>query len=194
MVNMSRIGKKPILIPENVEVKIDGQEITVKGPKGQLSYKIRPEIEVGVKQGKIIVLARKETESKAGASSLRGKKTKAFWGLTRALLANMVSGVVEGYQKKLEIQGVGYRAKLEGDTLVLMVGFSHLVKIEKPEGIEFSVEKNIITVSGIDKARVGEIAAKIRAVRPPEPYKGKGIRYLGEVVRRKEGKKAASTE
>jgi len=121
------------------------------------------------------------------------KQTNAFWGMTRALLFNMVYGVVSGYEKKLEIQGVGYRAAVDGKDLNLSMGFTHPVKIKAPEGINFLVEKNIVTVSGINKELVGHIASKIRKVRPPEPYKGKGIRYLGEVVRKKAGKKAATT-
>ncbi len=180
---MSRIGKKPILIPEGVEVKVSDNKVVVKGPKGELEQEIRPEIRVNIKEAKIFVLSQGES-----------KKVKALWGLTRALLANMVKGVTQGYEKKLEIQGVGYRAKLEGEDLILQVGFSHPVQIKQEEGIKFSVEKNIITVSGIDKAKVGEVAAKIRAVRPPEPYKGKGIRYVGEQVRRKVGKKVVTAE
>ncbi len=179
---MSRIGKKPIEIPKDAEVKIENRTIIVKGPKGELSYQYRPEISIELKDGKIIVFPQKKT-----------KKTSAFWGLTRALLANMIKGVVEGFEKKLEIRGIGYRAALEGEDLVLNLGFSHPVKIKKPEGIKFSVEKNIISVQGIDKQLVGQIAAKIRKLRPPEPYKGKGIRYLGEEVIKKEGKKAATT-
>ena len=179
---MSRIGKKPIEIPQGVEVKITGQQIMIKGPKGELSQGVRPEIKVEVKEGKIFVTSQIET-----------KKSKALWGLTRALLQNMTKGVVEGYEKKLEIEGVGYRANLEGQDLVLNVGFSHSVKIKAPEGIKFAVEKNIITVSGIDKGLVGQTAAKIRGVRPPEPYKGKGIKYVGEQIRRKVGKKAVTT-
>jgi len=179
---MSRIGKKPILILENVEVKIEGQKVMIKGPKGELLKEIRPEIKVEVKENKIFVEPKMES-----------KKTKAFWGLTRALLANMVMGVTKGYEKKLQIEGLGYRANLEGNNLVLFVGFSHPVKIEAPEGIKFSIEKNIITVSGFDKELVGQTAAKIRNVQPPEPYKGKGIRYVGEVIRRKVGKKAVTT-
>jgi large subunit ribosomal protein L6 len=178
---MSRIGKKPIEIPQDVEVKTEGQKIIVKGPKGELSQEIRPEIGVLIKEGKIFVSPKKET-----------KETKSFWGLTRALLANLIQGVTKGFEKKLEIRGIGYRASLEGENLDLKVGFSHPVKVEKPTGVDFSVEKNIIIVSGIDKQLVGEISAKIRRIRPPDPYKGKGIRYLGEVVRKKEGKKAAT--
>ncbi len=179
---MSRVGKKPISIPENVEVKVEGGRVTVKGSKGELSREIRPEIKVEVKDGEIIVSPQKET-----------KKTQAFWGLTRALIANMVKGVTEGFEKKLEIQGIGFKASLEGEDLVLNVGFSHSVKIKALEGINFSVEKNIITVSGIDIEKVSQTAAKIRKIKPPEPYKGKGIRYLGEQVRRKLGKKAVTT-
>ena len=201
---MSRIGKKPIEIPKDVEVKIEDDTVTVKGPKGELQKKIRPEIRVeinpvrdsenrekskkerisnGVKENEILVSPEKET-----------KKTNAFWGLTRTLVSNMVKGVTEGYEKKLEIQGVGYKANLEGEDLILRVGFSHPVKIDKVEGIEFSVEKSIVTVSGINKELVGQIAAKIRKIRPPEPYKGKGIRYVGEEVRRKAGKKVVAAE
>ncbi len=181
--NMSRIGKKPIEIPDNVEIKIDGNKISVKGPKGELQKDVRSEIKIEIKNDKIFVSPQKET-----------KRTRAFWGLFRTLIFNMVKGVTDGYEKKLEIHGVGYKANLEGENLVLLVGFSHPVKIDKVEGIKFLVEKSIITVSGIDKELVGQIAAKIRKVRPPEPYKGKGIRYLGEEVRRKAGKKVATTE
>ncbi len=178
---MSRIGKKPILIPDNVEVKIEGQKVLVKGSKGELQIEIRPEIKVEIKDKQIFVTPQIET-----------KQTKAFWGLTRALISNMIDGVVKGYEKKLEIQGVGFRAELEGEDLVLQIGFSHPVKIEKQEGIKFLVEKNIIIVSGIDKQKVTQMAAVIRKKKPPEPYQGKGIRYVGEVVRRKQGKKAAT--
>lgn len=180
---MSRIGKKPIEISKGVEVKIEDNVVIVKGPKGELQKKIRPEIKVEIKENEILVSPEKET-----------KKTNAFWGLTRTLIFNMIKGVTEGYEKKLEIQGVGYKANLEGEDLVLQVGFSHPVKIDKVEGIKFEVEKNIITISGIDKELVGQIAAKIRKVRKPEPYKGKGIRYLGEEVRRKPGKKVVTAE
>lgn len=178
---MSRVGKKPIEIPENVEVKIEGQKVIIKGLKGELSREIRPEIKVGVKGNQIFVLPKEET-----------KKTKAFWGLTRTLLANMIKGVTEGYEKKLEIEGLGFKALVEGEDLKLLVGFTHPVKIKAPQDIKFLVEKNVITVSGIDKEKVGLVAAMIRKAKPPEPYKGKGIRYQGEIVRRKVGKKAAT--
>lgn len=178
---MSRIGKKPILIPENVEVKIEGQRIVVKGPKGELQRDIRPEIRIEIKEGRIFVSPKIET-----------KRTRAFWGLTRALLFNMIKGVTEGYERKLEIEGIGFRVGLEGNDLILYVGFSHPVKVKEPQGVNFSVEKNIITVSGIDKELVSQTAANIRKVKPPEPYKGKGIRYAGEVIRRKVGKKVVT--
>jgi len=179
---MSRIGKKPIEIPKGVEVKIERRKVTVKGLKGELSREIRPEIKVEIKEGKIFVSIKRQT-----------KKSKAFWGLTRALLANMVKGVVSGYEKRLEIRGIGYKANIDGEELVLAAGFTHLVKMKPPEGIKVSVEKNIIIVSGINKELVGLTASKIRKVRPAEPYKGKGLRYEGEQVRRKAGKKVATT-
>lgn len=179
---MSRIGQKPILIPDNVEVKIDGQKVKIQGPKGELQREIRPEIKVELKEKKIFL-----------SPKIESKQTKAFWGLSRTLLFNMVMGVTEGFEKKLEIRGIGYKVRKEGEDLILEVGFTHSVKIKVVEGIKFSVEKNVITVSGIDKEKVGQVAAKIRKVKRPEPYKGKGIRYLGEVVRRKPGKKAVTT-
>ncbi|MBU1045869.1 50S ribosomal protein L6 [Patescibacteria group bacterium] len=176
---MSRIGKKLIKIPSGVEVKIDGNDITIKGPKGELKIQIRPEIEASIQDNQISFNLKEQ-----------GKNASAYWGLARALAANAVKGVTEGYKKELEIQGVGYRARVEGDDLVLEMGFSHPVNLKKPEGIEFAIEKNIIIISGFDKQAVGEMAAKIRAIRPPEPYKGKGIRYVGETVLRKAGKRA----
>lgn len=191
---MSRVGKKPILIPEAVEVKIEGQKVIIKGPKGELQREVRPELRVEVKENKIFVSPQIEVKPRTRTSSVRGKKTKAFWGLTRVLLSNMVKGVKESYEKKLQIEGIGYRANLEGNNLVLFVGFSHPIKVEAPQGIKFSIEKNIITVSGSDKELVGQLAAKIRKIQPPEPYKGKGIRYLGEQIRRKVGKKVVTTK
>jgi len=179
---MSRVGKKPIIIPQGTEVKVEDQKVLVKGPKGELSKDILPEIAIQIKDGQIFVVPKVET-----------KKTKAFWGLTRAIIANMLKGVTEGYEKKLQMEGVGYRAALEGEDLVLQVGFTHPVRVKAPAGIKISVEKSVILVSGIDKELVGQIAAKIRSIRPPEPYKGKGIRYEGEHIRRKLGKRAATT-
>jgi len=190
---MSRIGKKPILIPENVEIKIDGQKIIIKGPKGELVREIRPEIKAEVRGNQIFVSPKEETKPFT-KTMVRGKKTKAFWGLTRALLANMIKGVTEGYEKKLEIEGLGFKALVEGESLVLYVGFTQPIKIEAGDkDIKFSVEKNVITVSGIDKEKVGQIASKIRKAKPPEPYKGKGIRYQGEIIKRKVGKRAVTT-
>lgn len=177
---MSRIGKKTILIPAGVEVKLEDVKIIVQGPKGILSRDIRPEIGMEIKEGKVLVFPKMET-----------KKTNAFWGLTRILIFNMIEGVTKGFEKKLQIEGLGFRAAMEGQDLALQIGYSHPVKVKAPEGIKFSVEKNIISVSGIDKEKLGEITAKIRDLKKPEPYKGKGIRYLGEVVRKKMGKKAA---
>lgn len=176
---MSRIGKKTIKLPGGVEAAVDENNITVKGPKGELRVQIRPEIKAEIQDNQILFRVGDEH-----------KNASAFWGLARALVANAVKGVSEGYKKELEIQGVGYRARVEGEELVLEMGFSHPVKFPKPSGIDLKVEKNIIIVSGADKQLVGETAAKIRAVRPPEPYKGKGIRYAGETVLRKAGKRA----
>ncbi len=180
---MSHIGKKPIEIPQGVEIKMDKGRVVIKGPKGELYNDIPKEISVEEKDGKLFVVP-----------GLENKRGKSFWGLTRTLLANNIKGVTEGFEKKLEIQGIGYKAALQGRELELDVGFSHQVKMKIPENLEILVEKNIITVSGINKQEVGELAAKIRKVKPPEPYKGKGIRYLGEKVRRKEGKKAVAEE
>ncbi len=182
-VTVSKIGKQPIKIPEGVEVKIDGTLIVVKGPKGELRYEANNEIKIEVKDRKIITSVDRKT-----------KKASALWGLVRALIFNMVKGVSEGFEKRLEIQGIGYKAIVSGRKLILSLGFSHPIEIEPPDGIDFKVDKNIITVSGINKQLVGQVAADIRALRKPEPYKGKGIRYVGEVVRRKAGKKTVATE
>ena len=178
---MSRIGKKPISIPDGVEVKINGSIVVVKGPKGELQKEIRPEVKIGIKDKELTVAVYKNT-----------KEIKAFWGTTRALIFNMIKGVTQGYEKKLQIDGIGYKAKVEGEKLVLQIGFSHPVEIEQPKNIKFSVNKNIVVISGIDKELVGQISAKIRAIRPAEPYKGKGIKYIDEVIRRKAGKKVVA--
>ncbi len=179
---MSRIGKQPIRIPDGVEIATEENKIKVKGPRGELFFGMDSRFEAVVEDKVLVVSPKRKTGD-----------WKAQWGLTRALLANIVEGVTAGFTKKLEIQGVGYRARLEGKDLVLDLGFSHSIHYAAPPGIEFSIEKNVITVSGIDKQSVGQVAAEIRAKRKPEPYKGKGIRYEGEVVRRKAGKKAAGT-
>ena len=179
---MSRIGKKPVEIPQGVEVSIKDSIVKVKGSKGEIEHTIPEGVLVEVKDKQVIVSIKVEN-----------KKTSALWGLIRALLQNAVMGVSQGFEKQLEIIGVGYKAKMEGDKLLdLAMGFSHPVKMPVPEGLQIKVEKNIITISGINKEKVGQFAAEIRAVRKPEPYKGKGIRYVGEKVRRKEGKKAAT--
>ncbi|MBW4621555.1 MAG: 50S ribosomal protein L6 [Cyanosarcina radialis HA8281-LM2] len=175
---MSRIGKRPIEIPSKVAVTINGQNVAVKGPKGELSRSLPAEVLVEQEGEKIVVTRRNES-----------RPARQRHGLSRTLVANMVEGVSQGFQRRLEIIGVGYRAQVQGRNLVLTVGYSHPVQIEPPDGVQFAVETNTnVIVSGIDKELVGNTAARIRAVRPPEPYKGKGIRYAGEVVRRKAGK------
>lgn len=179
---MSRIGKKPVPFPSSVKVEVAGRSITVSGPKGTLRRMLPPEVAVLVEGNEIVV-------KPVGAS----RKTPAFWGLARSLVANMAEGVVSGFEKKLEFEGIGYRAALEGNTLVMQLGFSHPVRFTPPDGISLKVEKNTIAVSGADKEMVGSAAARIRALKPPEPYKGKGIRYEGEIIRRKAGKKAVAS-
>lgn len=180
---MSRIGKKPIQIPAGVDVKITGQEVRVKGPKGELSVSINPVVSVSVietEKGKEIVFDVKKNFDE--------KYNRAQWGTARALVANMVKGVTERFVKHLEVNGVGYRVNISGRKLILNVGFSHDVIFELPQGIEAQVDGNIVTITGIDRHLVGELADNIRRVYVPEPYKGKGIRYTTEVVRRKAGK------
>ncbi|MET0697880.1 MAG: 50S ribosomal protein L6 [Acidimicrobiia bacterium] len=175
---MSRIGKMPVDMPSGVDVKVDGSQVTVKGSKGELSRQFNDRVSFSVEDGVITVVREDDT-----------RESRALHGLSRALLANMVHGVSEGFTKVLEIQGVGYRASLKGSDIELLVGFSHSVDVKAPKGITFEVpEPTRIVVSGIDKEQVGQVAADIRKVRPPEPYKGKGIRYAGEYVRRKAGK------
>ena len=175
---MSRIGKQPIPIPSGVEVKLDGRNVAVKGPKGSLERTFPEEVGFAVEDG----LVRVERPAD-------DRRSRAMHGLSRALLANMVTGVSEGYTRELQLVGVGYRASLKGNALELLVGYSHPVAIEPPDGVSFEVpEPTKVIVSGIDKERVGQASADIRKVRPPEPYKGKGIRYVDEYVRRKAGK------
>jgi large subunit ribosomal protein L6 len=175
---MSRIGNKPVDVPRGVDVKIDGTLVTVKGSKGELNREFNERIGFDVDDGVITVTRPDDT-----------RESRALHGLSRALLNNMVMGVSDGFRKELEIQGVGYRASLKGSDVELLVGYSHPVLVSAPAGISFEVpEPTKIVVSGIDKEQVGQVAADIRKVRPPEPYKGKGIRYVGEYVRRKAGK------
>lgn len=175
---MSRIGKMPVDMPSGVDIRVDGTQVTVKGSKGELSREFTDRVSFSIEEGVITVGREDDT-----------RESRALHGLSRALLANMVHGVSEGFTKVLEIQGVGYRASLKGSDIELLVGFSHPVDVKAPKGITFEVpEPTRIIVSGIDKEQVGQVAADIRKVRPPEPYKGKGIRYAGEYVRRKAGK------
>jgi large subunit ribosomal protein L6 len=179
---MSRIGKKNIEVPAGVTVEITNNEVKIKGPKGELKQAIHPRI----------TILRTDNVLNVKVADENSKKDRALWGTYASLLENMVQGVTEGFKKQLEINGVGYKATLKGTTLVLEVGFSHPVEILAPNPtIKFTIEKNIITVEGVDKQVVGEVAAHIRAVKKPEPYKGKGIKYIDEVVRRKAGKSAA---
>lgn len=177
---MSKIGKLPIPVKEGTTVAITGQEVKITGPKGDYTYVVPSPIQVTMEDGIITVSQKKVNDV----------NSRALYGLTRATLANMVKGVNEGFEKKLELTGVGYRAQIQGTDLVLSLGFSHQVKFKPEPGITFSVQDNVISVSGSDKARVGNMAAQIRKVRPPEPYKGKGIKYSGEYIRRKAGKAA----
>jgi large subunit ribosomal protein L6 len=177
---MSRIGRQPISVPDGVTVNVQPGHVSVKGPKGELEQNVSGEMKVELSDGTVVV----ERPSDRG-------EHRALHGLTRSLIANMVQGVTEGYEKRLEIQGVGYRAQLRGKALELSLGFSHSVSVEAPEGIEFEVpQPTEIIVRGIDKQQVGQVAADIRKRRPPEPYKGKGVRYAGEQVSRKVGKRA----
>ena len=176
---MSRIGKKTIASPSGVSVTVDGQTVTVKGPKGQLAWTVPEEIVLSQEGGELSLAPREDTQ-----------RARSMWGLSRTLVANMVEGVSKGFEQNLELVGVGYRAAMKGQALSMQLGFSHDVDIPPPAGITFAVGKPTeVKVSGIDKQAVGETAARIRRIRPPEPYKGKGVRYAGEKVRRKEGKK-----
>ncbi len=177
---MSRIGKKPITIPKDVKVLIEGSKIIVEGPKGTLTREFHPKMKFEKEESVIRVL--RENDS---------KMDKSLHGLTRTLLANMVEGVTKGFEKALEVNGLGYRVQKKGNNLLLSLGFTHPVEIEPPEGISFDVEGQVIKVKGADKEKVGQVAADIRKIRTVEPYKGTGIKYVGEVVRRKQGKATA---
>lgn len=179
---MSRIGKQFIPLPLGVTVEVAGRQVTVKGPKGELAHTLHPDILCEIRERGVAVTRARES-----------KKSSALWGLERALLANMVNGVMKGFEKKLQFQGIGFRASIDGGILVMTLGFTHPVKVSPPLGIAFKVEKDIITISGNNRDLVGQVAAGIRKIKKPEPYKGKGIRYTDEIVRRKSGKKAVST-
>lgn len=176
---MSKIGQLPIQIPNGVTIDVSGKTVNVSGPKGKLSIVVNDLVGLKQEDGNLLVSVTKET-----------KFAKSIWGTTRKLISNMVKGVTEGWSKQLELIGTGYRAEVQGNTLVLTVGYSHPIKIEAPEGVSFKVEKGIITVEGLDRQIIGQISANIRSSRPPEPYKGKGVKYVDEVIRRKAGKAA----
>ncbi|MDO1560252.1 50S ribosomal protein L6 [Brevundimonas sp. 2R-24] len=176
---MSRIGKSPVALPQGVNVTLEGQTVSVKGPKGALSWTVPEEIQVAQDGGELRLTPREDSQ-----------RARAMWGLSRTLVANMVQGVSQGFEQTLELVGVGYRAAMKGTALSMQLGFSHEVDVPAPAGITFATPKQTeIKISGVDKQLVGETAARIRKLRPPEPYKGKGVRYAGEQVRRKEGKK-----
>lgn len=177
---MSRIGKQFIVLPAGVEVDIQAGQVAIKGPKGALTLNLHPDVRVA-RENQILKVAVKEPEE---------KKDRALWGLFASLLKNMITGVTAGYEKRLEMSGIGFKAELVGQSLVLNIGYSHPVKFILPPGIEAKVEKEVIVVKGIDKALVGETAARLRALKKSEPYKGKGIKYVGEIIRRKAGKAA----
>lgn len=176
---MSRIGKTPIAIPEGVKVNITAGRIEVSGPKGSISISLRPELETLIKENQILVKVKNKT-----------KLTSSFFGTTRTLIQNAIIGVTKGFEKKLEIHGAGYKVYKKENDLVLELGFSHPITIKAPEGIDFQIQKNTIIISGINKIKIGEMAAQIRMLRPVEPYKGKGIRYAQEIIKKKVGKKA----
>ena len=180
---MSKIGKQPITLPSGVTATIGDGRVTVNGSRGTTTVSIPAVLRAAQEGGALSVEVRQQT-----------KASPALWGLTRALLANAVEGVSSGFTRRLVLEGIGYRANLEGKDLVLSLGFSHPIRVAPPEGIDFSVEKNVITISGFNKQHVGNVAASIRRFRKPEPYKGKGIRYENEVIRRKAGKKAATVK
>ena len=182
---MSRIGKLPIKILDGVTVKLDGNLLLVKGPKGETKQAIHPLVTVKINEG--------EKEINVIVENPEDHNQNALWGLFRSLINNMVNGAKNGFEKKLEINGIGYKAAMSGKKLILNVGYSHPIEFALPAGIDCKVEANIVTVSGADKQQVGEVAANIRKTRQPEPYKGKGIKYLEEVIRRKAGKAAAKT-
>ncbi len=181
---MSRIGKKPITIPDGVEISISQGEVVVKNSKGELKVPVAEGVKVEKKDNEIVVSV-KDPEN---------KRDRSLWGTTRTIIANMIIGLTQGFEKKLEVNGVGYKVALSGNKLTLHVGYSHPIDFTLPAGISAKVEGNIITLSGIDKQLVGETAAQIRKIRKPEPYKGKGIKYVDEVIRRKAGKAAKAAE
>jgi len=181
---MSRIGKQPITIPEGIKVEIKDNTLKVSGPKGELQKEFSSKVKI----------KKEDNQIRVEVLNTKDKEQAALWGLSRSLIANMILGVSTSFEKKLEINGVGYKAAISSDQLVLNVGFSHPVGYKVPQGVEIKVEKNIVTISGSDKQLVGQVAAEIRSIRKPEPYKGKGIKYVDEVIRRKVGKTAGKGE
>lgn len=178
---MSRVGRKPIPVPSGVNVDVVDRTVKVKGPKGELSYRLLPGLDVGLQDGTLEV--RQEDAERSG---------RAVWGLTRALIANMVVGVSQGYERGLELHGTGYRAELKGQQLVLHLGYSHPIEYNVPKGVNAKIEGSKILLDSIDKQLIGQVAADVRSFRPPEPYNGKGVRFIGEQIRHKAGKTAAS--
>ena len=190
---MSRIGKKPILIPAGTKAEIKDKNIVITGPKGELKFAFPKEIKTEIKDNQIFVSLEKPDDTRRLTSGQK-KKIISFWGLTRSCIANMIEGVLKGYEKSLEFEGLGYKASVEANgDLVLFLGYSHDLRIKKIEGIDISVQKNVIKVSGFDKYLVGQTAATIKKLRIPDAYKGKGIRYAGEIIKKKPGKKAGAT-
>ena len=181
-ISMSRIGKKPILVPDNVDINIENGNVLVKGPLGELKRFFKDEIKISKEDGHIVLAPKGNSDS-----------ARALWGTYASHVFNMIAGVTKGFEKRLIIEGVGFKAALEGQKLSLSLGFSHPIKIDIPEGIKVQTDKNIIIVSGTDKEKVGSFASNVRSLKKPEPYKGKGIRYENEIIRRKAGKKAATT-
>jgi large subunit ribosomal protein L6 len=175
---MSRVGKKPVSLPSGVKAEVKGSILTVTGPKGVLTLEIHPKVKISIVPNEILVDVDKKED----------KRERALWGLFRALIQNLVSGVITGFEKKLEVNGVGFKVALSGTKLVMALGFSHPVEVEIPKNINVAVEKNVITITGADKQQVGQFAAEVRELKKPEPYKGKGIKYIDETILRKAGK------
>lgn len=183
---MSRIGKKPIEVPAKVKVSLSGNTITIEGPKGTLSFEHRPEVSVNWDEGE------KSITVSIDEKDMKNKPVRAYWGTTRALINNMITGVLEGYEKKLEVVGVGWTANVAGQKLALKVGYANVVEVNIPTGVNVQVDKQTVTINGTDKQAVGQFAAEVRAVRKPEPYNGKGIKYTDEVIKKKQGKQFGS--
>jgi len=183
---MSRIGKKPVQVPGNVKISLSGATVTIEGPKGTLSFEHRPEVSVTWDEGE------KSVTVSIDEKDMNNKPVRAYWGTTRAIIANMIKGVVDGYEKKLEVVGVGWTAAVQGQKLALKIGYANTVEVPIPTGVNVSVERQTITVNGTDKQAIGQFAAVVRSKRKPEPYNGKGIKYTDEVIKKKQGKQFGS--